>query len=90
MGFCFIAGVVAVMIARRHPSISAALPDLLAVLVTISIPMMMSSSTSARKRTFLGGRPDHTVEGDHILVADGAIGATARPVGNAAFVRFAP
>ena len=45
MGFSFIAGVVAVMSSRQLPTVKAAGPDLLALVVTVSIPMMMSSGT---------------------------------------------
>lgn len=44
MGFCFILGVVAVMLARRLASTRQAIPDVVAIVITSSIPLMMSSS----------------------------------------------
>ena len=44
IGFGFVVGVLAVMIARQLPSIRAAVPDLVALVVTISVPMTMSTS----------------------------------------------
>ncbi len=43
IGFGFIAGVVAVMIARRLPGVRAALPDIAALVITISVPLFMST-----------------------------------------------
>jgi len=43
IGFGFIAGVVAVMVARKLPSWRAAVPDLAALAITLSIPLFMSS-----------------------------------------------
>ncbi len=43
MGFGFVGGVFAVMVARRLPSTRQALPDLAAIVVTSSIPLTMSS-----------------------------------------------
>ena len=42
MGFGFIIGVLAVMIARRLPSLRAALPDLVVIVIATAIPLMMS------------------------------------------------
>ncbi len=44
IGFSFITGVLAVMIARRLPSVRAAVPDLVALAVAIAVPPLMSSS----------------------------------------------
>jgi hypothetical protein len=43
IGFGFIAGVVAVMIARKLPNARAAVPDLAALAITISVPLFMSA-----------------------------------------------
>ncbi len=43
IGFGFIAGVVAVMIARKLPTLRAAMPDLAALAITISVPLFMSA-----------------------------------------------
>ena len=45
MGFGFIAGVVAVMIARRLPTKRAALPDIAAIIIPSAISLTMSTST---------------------------------------------
>jgi hypothetical protein len=44
VGVGFIAGVVAVMVSRRLPSVRAALPDLAALAVAVAVPMTMSTS----------------------------------------------
>lgn len=41
VGIGFVGGVVAVMVARRLPSTTAAIPDILAIVVTTTIPLMM-------------------------------------------------
>jgi hypothetical protein len=42
VGFGFVGGVLAVMVARRLSNTAAAVPDLIAIAVTTAIPLMMS------------------------------------------------
>lgn len=44
IGFSFIAGVVTVMIVRRHRTVRAASPDLVALVIALVVPLLMSSS----------------------------------------------
>lgn len=44
VGFGFIAGVLAVMLARRHPSVRAAAPDLTALVIASAVPLLMASN----------------------------------------------
>ena len=44
VGFGFIAGVVAVMVSRRLPSVREAVPDLVALAVAVIVPLTMSTS----------------------------------------------
>jgi len=43
VGIGFVGGVLAVMVARRLPSAAAATPDLLAIAITTTMPLMMSA-----------------------------------------------
>lgn len=43
MGFAFIAGVTTLIVIRRRRSVAAALPDWAALIVTVSVPLFMSS-----------------------------------------------